>query len=72
MVACVATGMNAGVWMVPCGVEMMPVRAWVWDSWWVMVKENVENFFCSGFCDTIFLALLICVELFFLGVGMLF
>ncbi len=32
MVACVATGMNAGVLMLPCGVEMMPVLALVWDS----------------------------------------
>jgi len=72
IVAFVATGMKAGVLMIPLGVEMMPVLACVCDSWWVMVKENVEDGCCSGFCDTIFFALLICGELFFLGVGMLF
>ncbi len=28
--ACVATGMNAGVRIGPCGVVMVPVRAWNW------------------------------------------
>ena len=51
-VACVPTGMNAGVWIVPCGVVIMPVRAGQCVSSWMILNEkegDVFFFFSGGF-----------------------
>ena len=39
--ACVPTGMKVGVWMMPCGVVIVPARAY--HSVASIEKENVEE-----------------------------